>query len=103
VQTRHLESNTNTNVCTLNVTLSLDTDTNHKILDHIMCMSTMENGMSHCTSDGDTSRARVKYIVPSGDISCRNIQVNTLKEVKISLTGVSILDHLLTLELSFVG
>jgi len=82
VQARHLESNTNTDVCPLNVTLSLDTDTNHKILDHITCMSTMENGMSHWTSDGDTSRARVKYIVPSGDISCRNIQVNTLNEMK---------------------
>jgi len=32
VQTRHLESNTNTDVCSLNVTLLLDTDTNHVML-----------------------------------------------------------------------
>jgi len=72
VHTRHLESNTNTVVLLLNVTLSLDTDKNHIILDHRILMSSIENGMSHCTSNADTRRGRVKKIFPVSLISCTN-------------------------------
>jgi len=47
VQLRHLESNTKTVVLSLNVTLSLDTDTNHVILVHSISISSTENGISH--------------------------------------------------------
>lgn len=59
-QLRHLESYTNIVVAALNVTLSLDTDTNHVTLDHCISMSTMENGIAHSTSNFDTCRACVK-------------------------------------------
>jgi len=60
VQSRHLGSNTNTVVVSLNVTLSLDTDNNQIILVHRMLKSSIENGISHCISNDDTRRASVK-------------------------------------------
>ena len=70
---RHLESKTKTGVWLLNVTLSLDTDTSHVMLVHVISMSTIENGMSHCTSDADTSLAAVKKISPVSNISFKYI------------------------------
>ena len=73
-QSRHLESNMNTDVWLLNVTLSLDTDTSQVILVHAIRMSSIENGISHWTSDTDTSRARVKKTSPVSCISCKRYQ-----------------------------
>ena len=48
VHSRHMESNTNTIVESLNVTLLLDMDSNHLILAHLISVSIMENGISQC-------------------------------------------------------
>jgi len=47
VHSRHLESNTKTNVGLLNVTLSLDTDNIHVRFDQVIHGSSIENGISH--------------------------------------------------------
>jgi len=54
--------------------LSLDTDSNHLILGHLIRLSVMENGMSHRTSNDDTSRARVKKNRRVVVISCKYYQ-----------------------------
>jgi len=46
-QSRHLESNTNTDVWLLNVTLSLDTINIHVMLVHLISINSMEKGISH--------------------------------------------------------
>jgi len=92
VHSRHLESNTNTVVGSLNVTLSLDTVNIHVMLVHVICMSSIENGMSHWTSDNDTSRAAVKNTSPVPCISCKYDQRRTVEFLPISLINFHVAD-----------
>jgi len=78
VHSRHFESNTKTKIGLLNVTLSLDTVNIHVIFDHVIHGSRMENGISHWTSDTDTSRASVKKI---SKVNCISWNTHSINEV----------------------